>query len=317
MSGHTKSGRGADNAELCPGHMRGGKLQTDKRKINLWPLILILAVVAMGLIIACLMRLPRPNRNVLAIGELAKLETVDVAIQSPIDLDFKSKRDILRLRQEAVERYAELLAGDYTPSDAVFGQIVDGLPWWGIEGQFYYGRGAQSIEGASEEARFILNPYLLVAAEFNDWWQGAITEAELAAFPLYCVPRDLRWWPREAYAQVTYAASCIALRQESPFHLIAYNARDLNLNYIYVSYPDSSNIVKEDKPQAALANPQFLHQGGSCGYPGNCNNMSPYTPEIDGLKVARLPAKVVIWLWKRQPASPEQEPDMTFVVHFR
>jgi hypothetical protein len=295
----------------------GGKLQPDKRRINLWPLIFVLAVTAMGLIIVWLMRLPGPNRNMLAIGKAAKAEAVDIAIQSPLELDFKSKQNVLQLRQEAVERHAELLAGNYTPSEAVFGQIVDGLPWWGIEGQLYYGRGDKSIEGASEEARFILNPYLLVAVEFYDWWQGVIPETKLSTFPLYCVPSNLRWQPREAYAEVTYAANCVAMRQDEPFDLIAYNARDLNLNYIYVSYSDSLNISKEDKPQAPYANPQFLHRGGSCGYPGGCNNMSPATPEIDGLQVTALPAKVVIWFWKQQPVSLEQEPNMRFVIHFR
>jgi hypothetical protein len=286
-------------------------------RINLWPLILVLAIIAICLIIVSVILLPKPNRNALAIGKSAKAEKIDIVIQSPVELDFYSKDDVLKLRQDAVEQYPELLAHKYSPSDAVFGKIVDGLPWWGIEGQFFYYRGEKSITGASEEARFILNPYILVAAEYPDWWQGVIREDQLSTFPLYCVPHDLQWRPQEAYAEITYAASCIASRQDLPFYLVAYNARDLNLNYIYVSYQDSINIANHDLPQEPYANPQFLHQGGSCGYPGGCNNMSPYTPEIDGLHVTSFPAKVVIWLWKQQPVSLEQEPDMKFVIHFK
>jgi hypothetical protein len=75
--------------------------------------------------------------------------------------------------------------------------------------------------------------------------------------------------------------------------------------------------LKQDAPQSPYANPQFLHQGGSCGYPGGCNNTSPPTPEIEGLQVTALPAKVVIWLWKQQPISLGQEPDMRFVIQFQ
>jgi hypothetical protein len=45
--------------------------------------------------------------------------------------------------------------------------------------------------------------------------------------------------------------------------------------------------------------------------------MSPPTPEIDGLQITGLPAQTVVWLWRAQPASLEQPPDMTFVIHFR
>ncbi|MEW6406382.1 MAG: hypothetical protein AB1649_31750, partial [Chloroflexota bacterium] len=142
-------------------------------------------------------------------------------------------------------------------------------------------------------------------------------ESELSTFPLTCHPRDLRWWPQEARAEVTYDAECVNRGQNYTFVLIAYNARDFNMNYIFVSYQDSLNIAKPEIPAAPLANPQFIHQGNSCGYPGGCNNMSPYTPEIDGIEITALPAQAIIWLWKHQPASAEQPPDMTFVLHFR
>ena len=100
------------------------------------------------------------------------------------------------------------------------------------------------------------------------------------------------------------------------FSLIAYNARDLNLNYIFVSCPDSHNTTKPDPPTEPYRNPQFLHQGGSCGYPGGCNNISPQTPAIDNLQITGWPAQVVIWFWRDDPGSIDKSPDMVFVIDF-
>jgi len=283
---------------------------------NLWPLIILLGAFTVFLIILWVVLKPQPNRNVLAIGEEGNSEYVSLHIQPPTELDFLSKTELLRLRSLAVQQYPELLAADYVPDKSIFGQIVDGLPWWGIEGQFFYGNGENSIAGPSEESRFFLNPYLLVAADFYDWWAGKITENDLADFSLTCLPYSLDWWPEETIAEATYDARCVERGQNYTFDLIAYNARDMNMNYIFVSYPNSTNIGKINIPTAAYKNPQYIHQGGSCGYPGGCNNMSPSTPEIEGLEILKLPAQVIIWLWEEKPTSPEQLPDMTFVLTF-
>jgi hypothetical protein len=286
------------------------------RQILRW--IIIFLILLDGLLIALwIFRLPGSNRNELAIGEFAKVETVSVGIQAPVELDWKTKGEVLQLRTSAVQEHPELMASGYKPDERIFGKIVDSLPWWGMQGQFFYGDGEKSIAGPSEESRFILNPFLLVGASFYNWWHGRLSEADLSSYPMTCLPRDLQWRPREGRAEVRYDAGCIKTIGSKHFDLIAYNARDLNLSYIFVSYQDSQNIYKQDIPTTAYANPQFIHQGGSCGYPGGCNNMSPYTPEIDELEITGFPAKLVIWLWKSEPASLKQKPDMVFILNFR
>ncbi len=260
------------------------------------------------------------NKNELAIGELAKVKTISVMIQSPIELDTMNKDEVLELRVGEVYRYPELLYSTYEPYGEVFGEIVDGLPWWGIPGQFYYGAGEQSIEGPSEESRFILNPYLLVAAEpCGGFDKIRVSEADIRrpGFTFYCPAQQLIWEPENSYAEVTYDANCVSRLNYSCFDLIAYNARDLNLNYIYVAYDKSINISKATRPGQAYEIPQYIHQGESCGYPGGCNNMSPATPEIDGLSVVGLPARLEIWLWKDKPESTDTSPDMSFIIRFR
>ncbi|MBI5839719.1 MAG: hypothetical protein HZB19_06425 [Chloroflexi bacterium] len=287
----------------------------NTHKAGLWPVIFILVVLAAILVAIALVTAPRPNPNALAIGGESKADPLNIAIQEPLELDFKSKAEVLQIRSDTVQKYPQLLAREYIPFEAVFGQIVDGLPWWGLAGQIYYGRGLQSIEGESEETRFILNPYLLVAADFY-WTDGSMDAVSALSF--YCAPRGLYWRPRDAAAEVTYDADCITQPHHAPyFDLIAYNARDFNLNYIYVSYPDSLNLTKSQAPDEPYANPQFIHRGNSCGYPGGCNNMSPQTPEIGRIRIIDFPASLVIWLWKDQPTSIEQPADMTFIIHLK
>ncbi|MBN1583997.1 MAG: hypothetical protein JXA89_25030 [Anaerolineae bacterium] len=288
------------------------------RRISVWLMgagLLLAAVLFVALYLQ-----PRPNRNALAIGERARIESLDVDLQPLDELDFKSKAEVYRLRSESVARYPQLIAGTYRPSDAVFGQIVNGLPWWGTLGLAHYGKGEQSIEGPSEQSRSVLNPFLLAVSEFYLMWDAEIVkkaQAQGPDCPLYCHPYDLRWFPTSAQAEVTYSAACLEWNNAYYFSLLAYNARDWNLNYIFVSYSDSRNITKADLPATAYLNPQYLHRGNSCGYPGGCNNISPTTPQIDNIQITAWPAEIVIWFWQDDPGPVLASPDMTFVIHYK
>ena len=308
---------------------------------RMWILALLLALMAVYLIIGLLSRLPKPNRNALAVGPEARADAVEIGILTPVELDGKTRDEALRLRRQAALMYPDMLAGAYQPSEAVFGQIDDGSPWWGTVGQFYHGSGQQSIEGPSEETRFILNPYLLVAAEFNGlsiwartgeplvWDKGRVTGGQAAQpdFPLYCDARTLSWRPREARAEVVYDLSAyirdasrwtarpLSLAQAS-FDVIAYNAWDFNLNHLRFSPEDSVNVQQVSPSATAVAISQYLHRGSSCGYPGGCNNMSPRVRELEGFRIQRLPARAVFYLWREKPLSADQPPDVVFALRF-
>jgi len=302
-------------------------------------------IVGLTVILAVLLLLwwrlqPRPNTNALAIRESAKQDKVTIALQRPNELNFKKKVDVLAMRREAANRYPDLLAAPYEPADSIFGQIVDGLPWWGMKGQFFLGQGQRSIEGPAEETRFLLNPYLLVAADFfglvvggtgttPGWNTEKINDNTLnqSDFPFTCHPRFLVWYPREGRAEAIYSVTdCMermsrwstkALKlSDMTFDLIAYNARDMNLNYLFLSLAESTNVDQYQPPGSVFYISHFIHQGGSCGYSGGCNNMSPATPEISNYWLKGLPAKANIRLWKNAPGSVKQQPDMLFTIIF-
>lgn len=321
-------------------------VSTGKRIARLIIGFLLILIFALGGIWLYIQ--PRPNNNTLAIGELAQTDSVTVEIVPSIELDFMSKAEVFELRENAVQQYPMLIDGDYSPSDAVFGQIESDIPWWGTEGQFHFmytrENGKNSIAGTSEEARFILNPFLLVATSIyyieardqngDEWWHPGLYAEQIgqvdAASVLSCEPRQVEWQPQIARAEVLYDVQGCLNQMSAPFDdsytfsvayfsLIAYNARDLNLNYLYVDYEQSEQIalVEEDVAPQIVAIPHYIHRGGSCGYPGGCNNMSPSSVHLDRFELSSLPATATIYLWKNQPTSTEIIPDFTYVILFR
>jgi len=304
---------------IYPDEVDQPKRKGLSKKMRLAIVICVVEVIVMYVVGVLLTIRTRPNRNLLAVGELAVVEEVNVAIQKPMELDGKRKSGVYVFRAVTANRYPELLARKYRPADQVFGKIENNLPWWGIPGQFFYGSGDRSIDGPSEESRFLSNPYMLVAADPVYSWNGRVTENQIKqdGFQFLCdPPRRLQWYPTQSQAYLTYSAQCASKLGYRQINLIAYNARDLNLKYIYVSYADSLNVTKQEMPESALEIPHYIHQGDSCGYPKGCNNMSPATPELDGLLITGFPAQIVVWLWENEPSSVTQEPDMVYVIRF-
>ncbi len=313
--------------------------QKRSRGVLRWGLLFAIIVLLALLLVIIWLRRPTPNRNQLALGEQpSAAEPIDISIQAPSELDGLSRQQVFDQRTTLVEQYPQLLAADYTPDDATFGDIIDGLPWWGMEGQFVHFSGARSIDGPSEESRFLMNPYILVAPDFWPaisytgfvWDDERLTADALQdpAFPYTPYPQSVRWSPQARQMVVTYNTTAwlqaINMWRENRltygelvFDLIAYNARDFNLNYVLVRYDLSTNIDKVgERPTAPFAISHYIHQGGSCGYPGGCNNMSPSTPPIQDLLVRQAPAEAVIHLWADRPTNRDVPPDMVVVLKF-
>ena len=241
-----------------------------------------------------------------------------ITINPMVELDFKSKDEIYAIRKEAVSRYAELAPKDYAPLGAIFGQIENNKPWWGMVGQSFFGPGEKSIVGPSEESRFLMNPFLLVG--LTDINAYIIDDKNLTPQGNYPVPSNLIWNKGNSTATVTYEVTNywkVGKRYHyqsadtHTFELIAYNARDLGFNYLYIVPDKSKNILSSSGGLVLLG--QYIHCGGSCGYPGGCNNMSPEQRELQ-IKVDQTPATLYMKLWKNKPSGSEQAADMIFVI---
>jgi len=260
-----------------------------------------------------------PNANVLrlAANESSQKE-IEIFLNPPVEFDYLSKKEIYDLRKQYVAQHKDLVQGDYEPLDAVFGRIEDGKPWWGLRGQFCYGNGDRSIDGLSEESRFIANPFhLLYLIEGKAY----IKEP---CFPVYPTPYKLLWSINEPKAVAKYNLSEFYKDKDFVGHYRSYdsfvfermNAIDFGYNYIFID-PSRSKKVKPISDSRVLKEVcylrGFIHLGGSCGYPGKCNNGSPYQPELY-FQISELPAKVYCKLWKKRPNSKNDKADFIFVV---
>jgi hypothetical protein len=273
------------------------------------------------------------SSNRLAVGSQSKVAQVALTINLPSDLNFKSKADILELRKRYMYEHQELLCYQYTPTNSIFESIEDGKPWWGLEGDMLFGSGEKSILGAAEESRFLNNPYVLVAANinvsrfaFNDSKYADLDDfARRSGAPMCLMPSAAIIYTQPCREDVTYNVSEWLRNQErimetkfkleeAPFDLVAYNARDLGYNFIQVDSRFSKGL---DKPPAHIIPiSQFIHCGGSCGYPGGCNNMSPGIRELDQFHLTCLPAQAVVYLWRQKPGN-NPTADFVVVINFQ
>lgn len=270
--------------------------------------------------------------NELLLGKASTIEgPVNISITPPAVFNFKSKAEILAMRKREVLKHPEFLKGAYVPNKEVFGQIEDGKPWWGTLGEALYGRGENSIKGEAEESRFILNPFLLAGELSTQGFdKSLVPESALATrkFSFFYQPTGLRWWPKEGKAEVNYeitgyknemcARLALSKFEVSPnLCLQVTNARDLGLEYFYIPPSWVYNINMTSPMTGPKLIPQYFHCGGSCGYPGGCNNMSPAFPELDNFTFTALPARICLMFWKHAPTTGQEKPDMIYTINYR
>ena len=265
--------------------------------------------------------------NKLKIGNGAP-NTTSIRIIAPIEMDNLTKKEVLDMRKQMAADY-DLVEGNYSPYSPLFGQIRDSAPWWGMDGILCHGAGIKSTDGASEESRDVANPYMLIVLD-----EGMSFSTEKCA--PYPRPISLEWNAVESRAVVTYDISDFVAKRkilaqssgnvtniltyfkESNFtmSLIGINARDFGYQFVNIDAEKSTGIA--DYYGGRLTNDavelrDFIHLGGSCGYPGGCNNLSPYNPE-QVFTISTIPGRIHIKLWKSKPASIGQEADFTFVI---
>lgn len=294
-----------------------------------------LFLVASLILAAAAPALAQTKASELSIGPTAKIKSrFSVPLNLPTQFNYKTRADILSMRKKEVDKFPGLLKSAYEPYNPIWGAIEDGKPWWGTAGACIFDSGKKSMIGPSEESRFVMNPYLLVAANpgvTGIWNPGAFSSKEMndPSFPFFWQPEGLEIDPSRPIGVVKYNITkwhndCIATNKLKGrvsikrFSLVAYNARDFGFNYIYFNPEKSINVSNDIPTHDAAYIKQFIHCGGTCGCPTSCcNNMSPFMDEIDRLRITRLPARAVVYLWKEEPGDVQKAPDLVFLLEFR
>jgi hypothetical protein len=256
--------------------------------------------------------------------------TVEIPLKPLYELDYLTKAQVYSLRTGAVNEHPEFAPRIYKPSEDVFGEILDGRPWWGILGLSYFGPGQMSIEGPSLQSHYITNPYLLVG--LDEGYAHIVMNNRVAPEAVYPRPTKLLWSRDGTWAKATFDISGLKEQQSRlgfpngythGLEFVAYNARDLGYNWLYIDYGKSANIDMMSRhslfgflfgrKDAPVLIKEFIHRGDSCGFQGGCNNVSPYQPEFE-FRYYGLPAKIHLKLWRNKPASPQDPADMTYIV---
>ncbi len=302
----------------------------SSKRVLLWEIVALAAVIGFWLHMdrqtvdqaAFRQAIPKIDSSNLLLGEKAAgLGVFNIPVHEPAEFNYKTRHEVLVLRAREVEKYSQLIDGDYSPSEAVFGQITDGKPWWGLSGQYCNGPGERSIEGPAEESRFLLNPFLLLG--INEIYAWTV---EGRCFPVYPRVTSLRWDAARRTAVVVYDMSRyfneleqVPSRYYKPaFYPVNYNARDFGFNYFSLSRPGTSRITMVNN-ESLFIEPSymqaFIHTGGSCGFPGGCNNQSPMESHLD-FRIDTLPAVMEWKLWKDRPSSIQKAADFTFLIRF-
>ncbi|MDD5195865.1 MAG: hypothetical protein PHQ96_09375 [Candidatus Omnitrophica bacterium] len=264
-----------------------------------------------------------PNPNQLKLGTTASpLSSQEIILNEPIELDFKTRAQIMHIRKEYVDKYRDLLVNDYLPFEPLYNQIEDNRPWWGIRGEFCWSRGQKSIDGPSEETRFFINPYLLLGLD------EGVAFTSYPCAPVYPHPVSFFWFAQDSKAEVTYDISRFfrereymprKLRDYHTLSLISYNARDFGYEYISVAPEESLNVAPVGEGRLfkeACQLRAFIHRGISCGYPNGCNNQSPDEPDLQ-FKILDVPAVLYCKLWKANPKQASDNADFTFVIKLK
>lgn len=273
------------------------------------------------------------STNKLAVGPSAKVGAdLDVRLFGSMDFDGKSKAEVLQIRKQRALDQPRLLLSQYTPSDAVFGQIVDGRPWWGLQG-LSLGAGTEASMGESWHSQPFCNPYALVWADvqnktYHFTFSRFKTKVDFvkSGYPSRCTPERFTFNAKNRYAVLSYNLTNFISRCNSymdktigvgdlDFGLFTYNARDFGYNYAFVDNSKSKNIDGARNEVIKLVH--YFHCGPSCGMPGGCNNMSPHTAGLEDLSIKALPARCQVSLWQNEPASPTQAADFVFALDFR
>ena len=244
------------------------------------------------------------------------LADINIPLNSVMELNGKSREDILNLRRKYVDQVSELAPKNYRPDKSIFDRIQANKPWWGFLGICHYGPGKKSILGNSKESRFIANPYLLVGVEEA---HGLIAYGRsVTAEEFYPQPTRLIWEEGRREARVTYNvsgfyAALLRYGGDDPksLYLSDYNARDFGFHYLLIDSASSQNIKAAFDQKIPIK--QFIHVGKSCGYPGGCNNKSPLQPELE-IHWTQLPARIYLKLWKKSPSAITRKADMDFII---
>ena len=243
-------------------------------------------------------------------------DEINVSVNYPVSLSYKSKKDILALRKLYVED-SIFASPDYEPSEIVFGQIVSGKPWNSVNFCEDKKAKASIITGPSEESRFINNPTMLVALEYPYRFGEDPADYFCNSPENQLIPVKISYSKSKNEIIVKYSKLPFDASTSYFYQFNGVNAHDFGYKYAYVDLSRSSlnfkfsyraNNMSTDVQQFR----NFIHLGSSCGHVGGCNNGSPRQIFSEfNYKKGNGGGEIYIKLWKERPYDKNAPADIT------
>lgn len=306
------------------------KYEELMHQINIWHILLIKIIVFVFLLMTCLQPIlfVGSDKKAFDTQNNSKLQTLK--INSASEYNYLTKKQVFDIRERFVKQ-SIFAKKDYKPSEAVFGQIVDRKPWWGLitcDELNYKGDHHERIEGDSKVSVQMNNPNALVGLSlpylpWNVPENEEFCTSEYAKF----IPISLKYNEKEKLIVAKYEltqeylgfrANINGQAKRFPIQLSGLNALDFGYKYVWAF--DSKNIkTLNDESTSVLKEVKkfrdFVHLGGSCKYEGGCNNISPMQNDLM-ITVVGLPAEINLKLWKNQPMNKFQKADFYYKIMF-
>ena len=238
-----------------------------------------------------------------------------VRLNQPIELSYKSKEDIFALRKKYVAKSIFSIP-NYEPSQVVFGQIVSGKPWIGIDICLDPKTKHSVITGPSEETRFIANPSMLVAIEYAFAWDNKYGYEFCNSFENQLIPIGINYKKSDNEIIVKYSKLPFNAYAPYTYTFNGINAHDLGYNYAYVDLKKSTlNLKFPNLPNNLSTGVQqfhnYIHLGSSCGHEGGCNNGSPRQPSMEfEYNPRNQGGEIYIKLWRQRPLNKNMPADI-------
>lgn len=282
----------------------------NMKKRGIWIFSLITIVFAIFMLSGC-----------------GKDDTVNIKINQMECFSGKTKQEIYDIRKKYVAK-SIFKSKNYEPSDEVFGQIEDGLPWRSIFTELCVDSPISETKGFSEESRFINNPALLIG--LRNASGTLISKAKENGEPTYYCFSTMGYFMPD---KITYSKNNNIITvyyndlHNIPMKYISYyfetiNAQDFGYKYGKMYTTDKISFKNEnDNISTRIYKFQdCIHKGDSCGVEGGCNNCSPY---IEGYEFTPLLAfynkekKVIDFkLWKEEPTDENVAADINYRIVF-
>ena len=250
----------------------------------------------------------------------------DIKINPLQEYNYKTKKEIFDIRKKYVKE-SLFYTPDYEPSEEIFGQIVDGKPWWGLE-HVICSNSKDNTSGISNLSKYINNPNMLIvvgqAYTFHkksdmNWF----CNSEFAKY----IPYEMKYDANEKMITAKYKmsrylvdnAKYYAGRRDSRYYIMIQGLNAKDFGYRYGLIYNLSNITMRNHPNAAEDYYEFadyIHLGGSCGAEGGCNNISPQQPALE-FHFDNLPAEFFVSLRKTRPEKfYDKESDFKYHIVF-